>query len=74
MDNIKEGDRVLYLWEGEIDSSLERNVESLKNRTNVTVNVENVQRLSLGMCAVCVCVCGLEHTNIFFSHYLLKTH
>lgn len=50
MEYIKEGDRVLYLWEGEIDSSLEKNVDALKNRTNVTVNVENVQRLSLGMC------------------------
>lgn len=48
MEFIKEGNRILYLWENEINASLEKNVETLKNRPNVTVNVENVQRLALG--------------------------
>lgn len=47
MDLIKEGNRILYLWESE-NASLEKHVEALKNRTNVTVNVENVHRLTLG--------------------------
>lgn len=47
MDTIKEGNHVLFLWsDGAV--SIEDNVNSLKNIKNVTVNVENIERIALG--------------------------
>lgn len=48
MDNIREGDRVLYIWGGKMDDSIEKKVEDIKKIKNVVVNVENIQRLKMG--------------------------
>lgn len=48
MNTIQEGSRILYLWQGEISPAIEQNVTALKNIKNVTVNVENVERITLG--------------------------
>lgn len=48
MEHVKEGDRVLYIWGGKMDDSIEKKVEAIKKVKNVVVNVENIERLDLG--------------------------
>lgn len=65
MNSIQEGSKVLYLWQGEIGASIERNVTALKNINNVTVNVENVERISLGECKFKKFLCTLYPSRIY---------
>lgn len=48
MNFVKEGNQILYLWGGAISADIEKSVNELKAIKNVTVNVENVERLLLG--------------------------
>jgi hypothetical protein len=47
MDVLPEGSNVLYLWNGEMTSDIEKNVNEIKSR-KFTVNVENAGRLEIG--------------------------
>jgi len=47
MNIIKEGSQVLYLWDGELNSIIETNVNEIKIIKNVTLKVENLQRISM---------------------------
>lgn len=49
MEFIKEGERVLYLWGGAMIKDIENQVSELKAVKNITINVENVERLGLGI-------------------------
>lgn len=53
MESINENSHVLYLWQENIKTSLEENVKKLKAIKNVTVNVENVERILLGKQNAC---------------------
>lgn len=48
MNLIKENDKILFLWGGNMIGDIESQVNEIKNIKNVTVNVENVERLGLG--------------------------
>lgn len=50
MNNIKEGSQVLYIWDGELNSIIEANVNEIKNIKNIQLKVENLQRIGLGEC------------------------
>ncbi|XP_037047658.1 anamorsin homolog [Bradysia coprophila] len=47
MSNIKEGSRALYIWDGEMSSEIETQVNEIKNIKNVQLNVENLQRITM---------------------------
>ncbi|KAG4066508.1 hypothetical protein HA402_007144 [Bradysia odoriphaga] len=47
MNNIKEGSRALYIWDGEMSSEIETQVNEIKNIKNVQLNVENLQRITM---------------------------
>jgi SAM-dependent methyltransferase len=49
MDLIKENSLVLFLWGGNSTVNIEEKVNELKKVAGVVVNVENIDRLSLGM-------------------------
>ena len=69
MELVKEGDHILYVWGGEINSNIEEQVNKLKLKENVKVNVENAERLSLGMQKIYIknlCFCK---KHFFFSYY-----
>lgn len=59
MEFVKENDLVLYLWGKSINEDIQKQVNELKLIKNVTVNVENAERLGLGMFVVlqCALVC-----------------
>lgn len=48
MNNIKEGSHALYIWDGEMNADIESHVNEIKNIKNVQLNVENLQRISMG--------------------------
>lgn len=48
MEFVKEGNSVLYLWGKLISDDIKNQVNDIKVIKNVTVNVENVERLGLG--------------------------
>lgn len=50
MNVIKEGNHVLYIWDGELDSVIEAKVNEIKNVKNVQLKVENLQRITMGEC------------------------
>uniref|UniRef100_U5EZP7 Anamorsin homolog n=1 Tax=Corethrella appendiculata TaxID=1370023 RepID=U5EZP7_9DIPT len=47
MNFIKEKDQILFLWSGEVNENIEKTVNEIKTVQNVTVNVENIERLQL---------------------------
>jgi len=47
MNIIKEGSHVLYLWDGELNSVIEANINEIRNIKNVTLKVENLQRIAM---------------------------
>ena len=48
MQFIKEGSSVLYLWSKSLNEEIEKQVNKIKAIKNVTVKVENVERLLMG--------------------------
>lgn len=48
MNNIKEGSHVLYIWDGELNATIEANVNEIKNIKNIQLKVENIQRITMG--------------------------
>jgi hypothetical protein len=47
MDSIQSGQSILYLWNGEMTSDIEKNVTEIKAK-GASVNVENAGRLDIG--------------------------
>ena len=48
MEFVKSGQKVLYVWGGEVSSDMETQVNTIKSIENVEVNVENMERLEMG--------------------------
>jgi hypothetical protein len=49
MEYIKEGNSVLYLWSKGISEDIQKQVNEIKTINNVSIKVENVERLPLGL-------------------------
>lgn len=48
MEFVKPGQKVLYVWGGEVNSVLETQINALKSSDSIQVTVENIDRLKLG--------------------------
>ena len=48
MELIQENNHVLFIWGGESNVDIENKVNEIKKIKGVAVNVENIERLSLG--------------------------
>lgn len=47
MDLPKSGDKVLFIWGGQVNDTLEQTVSKLKSIDGVSINVENLERIHL---------------------------
>lgn len=72
MNNIKEGSQVLYIWDGELNSIIEANVNEIKNIKNIQLKVENLQRIGLGECFSTLFV--INHFIVKRFHFILASY
>lgn len=49
MNIVQEYNQVLYIWKGTLNADIEKEVNQLKTIPNVKLNVENADRVYLGM-------------------------
>lgn len=49
MDVIKPGNKVLFVWGGNVNDKFEKTINELKTIPGTTICVENIDRLRMGM-------------------------
>lgn len=49
MDFVKSGNKVLFVWGGNVNDLFEKTINDLKAVAGTTICVENVDRLKMGM-------------------------
>lgn len=48
MEYVKAGQKILYVWGGEVNSDLEEQINALKANSSIQIVTENIDRLQLG--------------------------
>lgn len=49
MDVVKSGNKVLFIWGGNVNDQFETTINDLKAIPGTTISVENIERLKMGM-------------------------